>query len=62
VALDFGCHQYFHEHPLEWHEWFRNHLGEEEFNMLAARHRTLAKYVDRQAIKLWLKEEIRKLG
>ena len=59
VALCFGCHMYLTAHPLEHTEWFRNHLGE-RFDMLNSRMRTPARYLDKQAIELYLREELKK--
>ena len=58
--LCFSCHQYFHENPLEYVEFFRKYLGEEGFDLLQARMRQIGK-IDREAIRLYLQEEIKKL-
>lgn len=39
VALCFACHRYFTENPLEHCEWFKNRLGEKEFDALNVRAR-----------------------
>jgi hypothetical protein len=57
VGLCGACHFYFGAHPLEFVEWFRKHLGEREFDMLAARNRVLGR-PDRKAIELYLREKI----
>ena len=60
-ALCFGDHQYFHSRPLEFVEWFKQRLGEQGFDLLNSRARTPARYLDKAAITLYLKEEIKKL-
>ena len=55
----FGCHQFFGANPLEHVRWFRNHLEEQEFAFLEGRMRQIGK-VDREAIRLYLQEEIKK--
>jgi len=59
-ALDFGCHQYFTSHPLEHTEFFKNRLGD-KFDMLNSRARTPARYLDKEAIRLYLGEQIKEL-
>ena len=54
--LCFGCHQYFHSRPLEFVEWFKSRLGD-KFELLQGRERVLVK-PDKEAIKLYLKEQI----
>lgn len=61
VALDFGCHIYFGGHPLEFVEWFKARLGEENFNLLQARARTPARYLDKKLIEIYLKEQLKTL-
>jgi len=61
VALGFGCHIYFTSHPLEFTEWFRKHLGEEKFDLLNARARITYPKPDKEAIRLYLEEKIRRL-
>ncbi len=43
VALDFGCHQYFHENHNEFEEWFINYIGQKDFEMLEGRMRDMTK-------------------
>jgi len=56
-----GCHQYFHEHQAEYKQWKRLRLGGVEFAMLEARARKHVK-LDKQAIKIWLDYEMKKLS
>jgi len=58
IALCFGHHQYFHENPREFEEFMRKRLGD-RFELLEARARTLARYIDKEAIKLYLKDKIK---
>lgn len=37
VALCFSCHRHFTENPLEHCEWFKERLGEQEFEALRVR-------------------------
>lgn len=60
-ALDAGCHNYFHAHPLEFTEWVQAKLGEERFNLLTARAYQNHSKVDRQAITLYLKAKLKEL-
>ncbi len=61
VSLCFGDHQYFHAHPLEFVEWFKNHLGEEAFNLLLGRQRITYPKPDKQAIRIYLQAKIKGL-
>ena len=58
--LCFGCHNYFHGNPYEFTEWTKRRLGEDKFDMLNARARQIGK-IDKEANKLWLQSEIKKL-
>ncbi len=55
VALDFGCHQHFHENPREFEAWFKSLLGERAFTLLEARASIVGK-PDIEGIWLWLKK------
>ncbi len=57
----FGCHSYLDGNPLEKIEFFKERLGEQSFDLLKARERMLARYIDREAIKLYLKAKIKEL-
>ena len=59
--LCFGCHIYLDGNPLEKVEFFKQILGEEAFDLLNARARITYPKLDKEAIKLYLKEQIRKL-
>lgn len=59
--LCFGCHGYFHAHPLEFVEWYRNRIGEKELELLQARARVTWPKPDKEMIKLWLQNEIKDL-
>lgn len=60
-GLCMGCHVYLDSHAMEKVEFFRQRLGQESFDMLNSRMRNLWSKPDKEAIRLWLKEEIRKL-
>lgn len=60
VLLCFGCHQYFHSNPAEHTAWFKQHLGEEKFNLLEGRASQVGK-VDENAVFLYLKHQLEKL-
>ena len=60
VGLCGACHIYFTSHPLQHTEWFTAHLSEYEFNLLRARARITEK-VDKEAVRLYLQEQIRNL-
>ena len=60
-ALCFGCHQYLGSHPLEHLEFFKDRLGAVRFDLLRARSRTLARYVDKNALTLYFKQKIKEL-
>ena len=57
IALDYGCHQYFHENPREFEEFMKERLGE-GFDLLLGRARTPAKYIDREALRLYFSHEL----
>jgi len=62
VGCCFGCHQYLDSHPEEKIEFFKNRLGEQAFDMLKNRIRTPARFMDKEVIRLYLKEKIKELG
>ncbi len=60
VALCFTCHRHFTENPLEHCEWFKNHMGEDEFYHLNVR----AQMIDRPLIEpmeLYYKKKLEEL-
>ena len=61
VGLCGGCHTFLEHNPLEHTNWFREQLGEEAFDLLYARARTLAKYVDKVALKLYYENKIKEI-
>ncbi len=60
LSLCLGCHQYFDENRDEEREFMLRKLGQEGFDMLEGRVRIYGK-VDREAVKLYLREQIKKL-
>ena len=61
-ALCLGCHSYLDGHPLEKVEFFKKRLGEWNFDLLNSRARTPARYIDKQAITVYLKLKIKELA
>jgi len=55
------CHASFDAHPFEKIEWVKQHLGEDEFNMLQSRLRNIYPKPDKKAIELYLKTKIKEL-
>lgn len=62
AAMDFGCHTQLDSQPMDKVEWFRQHLGQEGFDMLNSRMRITYPRPDRQAITLYLQAKIKELG
>lgn len=60
-GLCFGCHQYFGSHPLEYVEWFKQRLGVVKFDLLQVRAWISYPKPDKEAIRLYFKEQIRRL-
>ena len=52
-----ACHMYLGAHPLEHVEFFRKRLTEQGLDLLNARARLPAKYIDKEAIRLYLEKE-----
>ena len=57
-ALDFGCHQYFHENPREFENFYRKLIGKREFDLLSARARQIGK-PDINGIYLYYREKLK---
>ena len=55
-----ACHLYLSANPSEHTTWFKNHLGEEAFDLLEARASKVGR-PDEAGIALYLKEKIREL-
>ena len=53
-----GCHMYLDGQAVEKVEFFKKLLGEESFDYLQGRARTPARFIDREAITLYLKSQI----
>jgi len=60
AGLCFYCHNHFHAFPLEHVQWFEQHLGKENFELLQARNRQIEK-PDKKALTLYYQAEIKKL-
>jgi hypothetical protein len=63
VALDFTCHQYFGENPVEFTAWIRQYLGDVRFEMLQERHRRIVKRTkaDSEALYQHLRTQLKAL-
>lgn len=57
VGLCYGCHKHLTSFPLEHTDWFREHLGELNFDLLEARMRVIGK-PDREALTLYYKSKV----
>ena len=55
-----ACHMYLTAHPLEHVEWFKNHLGQEAFDLLNSRMRIPGK-PDKAALMLYYKDKLKEL-
>lgn len=55
-----GCHAYFTGNPLAHTEWFREYIGEKEFDKLTLKANT-AGMPDLKMIELWLKEKLKEM-
>jgi len=55
-----GCHMYLDSQAVEKVEFFKN-LLRDNFDLLQSRARTPARFIDRNAIELYLKNEITNL-
>ena len=62
AALCFGCHQYLDSNPIEKIEFFNKKLGAEKLLHLNIRAKQTHPKPDKEAIKIWLREEIKKMG
>jgi len=60
AGLCAGCHMYLTAHPLEHVEWFKNHLGQEAFDLLNSRMRIPGK-PDKAALILYFKEKLKEV-
>ncbi|KKM76236.1 hypothetical protein LCGC14_1382140 [marine sediment metagenome] len=60
-ALCMGCHVYLDSQPIEKIEFFKQRLGELDFDLLAARARTPARYLDKKLLTIYFKAKIEQL-
>jgi len=59
-GLCFYCHNHFHAFPLEHVQWFEQHLGKENFELLQGRNRILGK-PDKKMLTIYYQQQIKKL-
>ena len=60
AGLCFYCHNHFHAFPLEHVQWFEQHLGKENFELLQGRNRIVGK-PDKKMLTIYYQQEIKKL-
>ena len=60
IAVCMGCHQYFHENHDEFEAFMKQHLGENEFDLLAGRMRIRGK-PDKKLLTLYYQQQIKLL-
>jgi len=60
AALCHSCHMYLGEHPNIHSGWFRQRLGSDRYELLNNRAQQIVK-IDKEALKLDLKNRIKKL-
>ena len=58
AGLCAGCHMYLSAHPLEHVEWFKEFIGEEEFDLLSARARNTHPKPDIKLLTIYYKNLI----
>lgn len=51
-----------HDHPLRFYEFIRKRLGDERFNRILMRSEQSAKGQDLEAVRLYLKQQLKELG
>lgn len=56
-----ACHIYFTSHPAEFVEWYIKEKGQQAYDLLQARTRTPARYLDRKMIELYLKAKLKEV-
>jgi hypothetical protein len=61
AALCYGCHSYLDGNPMEKIEFFKKKIGEDRFIQLNIRAMQTHPKPDQEAIKIWLKQEIKKI-
>lgn len=62
LGLCGACHMLLEHHPSEHTEWFKNYIGEAEYDMLQARARTPARYLDKKLLELYYRDQIEKMN
>ena len=58
VGLCSGCHMHLSSHPLEHTQWFIEHLGEQQVDLLLARNRSRVK-PDEKLLEIYFREKIK---
>lgn len=60
AGLCFYCHNHFHAFPLEHVQWFEQHLGKENFELLQGRNRIVGK-PDKKMLTIYYQQKIKEL-
>ena len=58
----YGCHRYIDSQPTAKKKLFREKLGDERYEALELRALLTRPKPDKEAIKIWLQKEIKKMG
>lgn len=56
-----GCHRVFHRDHTALEDFIERHLGQERYALLKARARTPARYLDKEAIRIYYQAKIKAL-
>jgi 5-methylcytosine-specific restriction endonuclease McrA len=59
VCLCLACHLFWaHKNAIEFAEWIKEKLGEKEYQALRLRGQTIAKNLDKEAIRIYLTQNL----
>ena len=61
IGICGGCHMYLTSHPLLHVEFFKQRLGEIEFDLLNARAHIPTRYLDKNTLSLYYKAKIKEM-
>ncbi len=57
-----GCHMYLTAHPLEHVEWFKQYIGEVEFDLLQSRMRQTRPKPDQNLLMIYYRQKCEEMG
>ena len=60
IALCYGCHQYFGEHPLKFYDWYIKRFGKDQFDRIRLRSNVPVK-VDERFVLMGLRLSMKSL-